>query len=109
MLKTPRAGIAAATLYLLMALVVFLSHLYSVKTNPADSGESGIPFFLLTLPWMRFVPASWRYAPAWEVLAYPLAWLCILINAGVLFALFGGLATIVQWGWNCLPGGKRGR
>lgn len=85
LLRKSRAGAVAAMLYLLAAAGVFVAHWYSVKTNPADSGESAIPFFLLTLPWMLAVPESWMSSAAWAWMAYPLAWLCVGVNALILY------------------------
>jgi hypothetical protein len=84
-LRKSRAGAVAALLYLLIAAGVFIAHVYSVKTNPADSGESAIPFFLLTLPWTLAVPASWMYSAVWAWAAYSLAWLFVGINALILY------------------------
>jgi hypothetical protein len=79
------AGAIAAILYLLVAAGVFVAHVYSVKTNPADSGESAIPFFLLTLPWALAVPEALIRSTAWVWLSYPLAWLFVGLNALILY------------------------
>lgn len=84
-LKKSKVGMIIAVLYLLLAAGVFIAHLYSVNTNPGDSGESAIPFMLLTLPWLFIVPQSLMYAPAWAWLAYPLGWLFVVLNALALY------------------------
>ena len=83
LLKFSKVSLAIASFYVLLATIVFVLHFYSVKTNPADSGESALPFFILTLPWMMFVPTSWFNLPAWNWLAYPIAWFCVTFNAFV--------------------------
>lgn len=62
--RATRAGGAAAILYLIAALIFFVAHRYSVRTNPADSGESAIPLAMFALPWVMFIPDSWHYLPA---------------------------------------------
>jgi hypothetical protein len=99
LLKTSKAGIAVATLYVLVAMTIFVAHIYSVKTNPADSGESAIPFFMLALPWVMFVPASWHHLPAWSWLAYPVLWFCVTFNAFLIYSAVGLVTSIVQWAW----------
>jgi hypothetical protein len=51
---TPRdAGFELARIaafYRVAALAALNAHWVSVKTTPGDSGESAIPFFLLTVP-----------------------------------------------------------
>lgn len=99
LLKTSKAGIAVATFYVLFAMTVFVAHIYSVKTSPSDSGESAIPFFMLALPWMMLVPASWHYLLAWSWLAYPVLWFCVTFNAFLIYCAVGLATSIVQWAW----------
>ena len=54
-----------------------------------DSGESAIPFFLLTLPWGMMLPKSLIYAAAWAYLAFPLGWLLVILNGLILYVPFG--------------------
>ena len=94
-----KIGIAASSLYVLFALVVFVAHLYSVETNPADSGESRIPFFMLTLPWMMYIPSSWHYSSAWSLFAYPISWICIALNALLIYGIVALSTSIVRRLW----------
>ena len=84
-----KPGRIIAGIYLAMALVAFVTHLISVKTNPADSGESALPFFLLTLPWGMMLPKSLLYTSAWAYLAYPVGWLLVALNSLILYFPFG--------------------
>ncbi len=84
-----RFGWFIAGAYIALALVTFVAHLVPVKTNPADSGESAIPFFLLTLPWGMMLPKSLLYTSAWAYLAHPVGWLLVLLNSLILYLPFG--------------------
>lgn len=84
-----RPGRIVAGAYLSLALIAFVTHLISVKTNPADSGESAIPFFLLTLPWGMMLPKSLLYTELWTYMAYPAAWGAIVLNSIMLYLPFG--------------------
>ncbi len=75
--------------YLLLAAIAFVTHLVSVNTNPADSGESALPFFLLTLPWGMMLQKSLLYTSAWAYLAYPVGWLLVALNSLILYFPFG--------------------
>jgi hypothetical protein len=103
-LKISKVGITVSTLYVLLAMAVFVAHIYSVKTNPADSGESAIPLYMLALPWMMFVPASWYYLAEWSWLAYPVLWLCVALNAFLIYSVTGLLTSIIQWIWHRFHG-----
>ena len=94
-----KIGIAASSLYVVLALAVFVAHLYSVETNPADSGESGIPIFMLTLPWMMYIPSSWHYSSAWGLFAYPVSWICIALNALLIYGIVALSTSIVRRLW----------
>lgn len=84
-----RLGWAISGFYLIVALVVFCAHWVSVLTNPADSGESAIGFFLMTLPWGLWLSKFLSATADWGYWAYPVAWLCIALNALLLYLPFG--------------------
>jgi len=84
-----KPGRIIAGAYLVLAMIAFVTHLISVKTNPADSGESALPFFLLTLPWGMMLPKSLLYTSAWAYLAYPVGWMLVLLNSLILYLPFG--------------------
>lgn len=94
-----RAGAAAAVLYLLIAAAAFVAHLYSVKTNPADSGESALPFVLLGLPWTMQLPSHWMGLEIWPWIAYPVGWLCVALNAAILYGLVALSLSGARWLW----------
>ena len=100
-----RLAWAAAGLYVIAAAVLFGAHWYSLKTNPGDSGESAIPFFLLTLPWMLAVPEAMIRSAYWIWLSYPLAWVSVYLNAGLVYGLVRLITVACRWLWERVRGG----
>lgn len=81
--KYSRSGLIAAGLLLLAFLGVFAWIFFVASTNPADSGESGILLLPFAMPWISLVPSSW--------LGPLVASGCVLLNALILYCVFGGL------------------
>ncbi|MGR9115724.1 MAG: SCO4225 family membrane protein [Gammaproteobacteria bacterium] len=81
--KCSKLGIAVAGVYLLLVVCVFAWLLYRSTVNPADSGEGGVLLVFFALPWLIFVPHG--------LLGPGTAIACILLNALILFCMFGGL------------------
>ena len=80
--KLSPGGFTAAGLFLLLATAIFAWIFFVASKNPADSGESGIIMLPLMMPWITIMPETW---------VGPLAALgCILLNALILYFLFGG-------------------
>jgi hypothetical protein len=90
-LRVSRAGLALAITFLCVAGALFALHFHAYRTNPANSGESGLWFFLCTLPWAFLVPESVTAAPWWDDVADHAAWLFVAWNAFLLYCLGGGL------------------
>ncbi len=82
-LKYSRGGALAAGLFLLSAAGVLAWVLFVASKNPADSGESGILLLPFAMPWITLVPNDW--------LGPWVAFGCVLLNALILYCLFGGL------------------
>jgi len=78
-----RGGALAAGLFLLSAAAVFAWVFFVASKNPADSGESGILLIPFAMPWIALVPNGW--------LGPWMAFGCVLLNALILYCLFGGL------------------
>lgn len=95
-LKKSRFAVAVTAVFLFAALVFFIEHIHSVATNPADSGESALLFYMLALPWISLVPSSWTYWSGWYWLAYPVAWFCVVINALVIYLVVALAAAMVR-------------
>jgi|CXWL01.1.fsa_nt_gi hypothetical protein len=95
--KNSKVGVAVAGVYFLVALAAFVGHIYSTRTNPADSGESALLFYLLSLPWMKLIPAPWMYSQFWPWLAYPVAWLCITLNIFLVFRIISLACSMAHW------------
>ena len=82
-LKYSRGGALAAGWFLLSAAGVLAWVFFVASKNPADSGESGILLLPFTMPWLSLVPNGW--------LGPWVAFGCVLLNALILYCLFGGL------------------
>jgi hypothetical protein len=81
-----RGGFIAAGLFLLLFVVVFSWIYFIASKNPADSGESGILLLPFAMPWITLLPA--------HLAGLLLAFVCVFINALILYFLFGGLRII---------------
>ena len=90
-LRKSRAGAALGGAFLAVAAVLFAVHVYSMKTNQADSGESALLFFMLTLPWALLLPETVINAPWWEEAAYGAGWGLVGLNAFLLYCVGGGV------------------
>lgn len=84
-------GFIVAGIFVVLAIWALCWHLYSVKTNVADSGESSIVLLPFCLPWILMVPKSVAYSRLWGALAYVFYLLFVFINAFILYALAGGV------------------
>jgi hypothetical protein len=82
-LKSSKIGFAVAAIFLLLAIVVVAWLFYSSATNPGDSGEGGVLLIFFAMPWVDIIPN--RFIGLFSAIA------CILINAFLLYCLFGGL------------------
>src|SRR5262245_38645561 len=89
--KSP-VELVVAGAFLAAALALFALHFASIKTNPADSGESAFWFFLFTLPWAYLLPEAVIDAPWWDRIAYGASWLLVAVNAFFIYCFAGGLA-----------------
>lgn len=86
-----KLGMICAGIFLIIAGIAFATHLISVQTNPADSGLSGIWFFLCGIPWSFMLPTSLTYSKIWRYIAYPVMWGMVIWNAFLLYCIFGGI------------------
>ena len=80
--KLSRWGFIAAGLFLSAAASLFAWIFFIASKNPADSGESGILLLPFAMPWIMMIPSAW--------LGPFIGLGCILINALILYFLFGG-------------------
>jgi hypothetical protein len=92
-LRLSRVGFVLAITFLCVAGALFALHFHAYRTNPANSGESALWFFLCTLPWAFLVPESVIDAPWWDDVADYAGWLFVAWNAFLLYCLGGGLAV----------------
>lgn len=90
-LRKSRVGFVLAGAFLGLAAALFAVHIVSMKTNPADSGESALLFFLLTLPWAYLLPESVINASWWDRVAYGAGWVLVAFNAFLLYCVVGGV------------------
>jgi hypothetical protein len=89
--RISRLGFALAVAFVLVAGALFALHVHSFLTKPGDSGESGLWFFLCTLPWAFLLPEAAINAPWWDGVSYYVSWAFIAWNAFLLYCLSGGL------------------
>ena len=82
-LQTSKTGFVSAGLFLLAFLGLLAWIFFVASKNPADSGESGILLLPFAMPWVMWLPAEW--------LGLWAAFLCVSINALIVYCLFGGL------------------
>jgi hypothetical protein len=83
-------GIIVTGIYLALALSALTFHLYSVKMNPGDSGESAIVMVPFCVPWIYFVPKAVAYSRWWSYGAYFYYLFSAGVNALILYCLSGG-------------------
>ncbi|MCW8873595.1 hypothetical protein ACFL33_05335 [Pseudomonadota bacterium] len=82
-LQKSKTGFIAAALFLLAFLGVLAWIFFVASKNPADSGESGILLLPFAVPWVMWLPVEWL--GPWAAV------LCVLLNAVIIYVLFGGL------------------
>ncbi len=78
-----RGGLIVAGIYLLAVAAVFCWIFFVASKNPADSGESGIWLLPFAMPWLNLLPREWL--GLWAAAG------CFLLNALILYLVFGGL------------------
>ena len=76
-------GLLASGLFLGLFFGLLGWVVFSASSNPADSGESAIMLLPFALPWIMWLPVE--LLGPWTGLA------CVLLNAALLYLLFGGL------------------
>lgn len=82
-LRFSRGGLVAAGLFLAVFMAAFAWIFFIASKNPADSGESAILLIFFGKPWISLPPPS---------LVGPVFALgCVLLNALILYCVFGGL------------------
>ena len=82
-LRKSKTGLLAAGIFLMAFLALFAWVFLVASKNPADSGESGILLLPFGMPWVMWLPVEW--------LGLWAAFLCVSLNALIVYCLFGGL------------------
>ena len=82
-MRFSKMGLAVSGLFLVAFLSLFAWVFLVASKNPADSGESAILMLPFAMPWIGWLPTSWL--GPWTALA------AVLLNAAILYAVFGGL------------------
>ena len=90
------SGMASAGLFSVLALIVLLLHLYSVVSNPGDSGESGIMLIPFSLPWILLVPSQIREASFWVRGCYVFYFAVVVLNAAIIYAVVSAVSALVK-------------
>jgi uncharacterized membrane protein YhaH (DUF805 family) len=81
--RRSRPGAIAAGVFLFAFLALFAWIFFVASKNPADSGESGILLLPFAMPWVMWLPVEW--------LGLWAAFLCVSLNALIVYCLAGGL------------------
>ncbi len=90
-LRLSKVGLSLAITFLCIAGALFALHVHAFSTNPANSGESALWFFLCTLPWAFLLPGAVLDAPWWDRIADYVGWALVAWNAFLLYCLGGGI------------------
>lgn len=90
-LRQSKRALTISSAFLFLATLALALHLYSMHTDPNDTGTSAVFLVLFTFPWMQLIPDSWVASDNWTWLVYPLTIIIILGNAFLLYLLTGGL------------------
>ncbi len=90
-LKESKSGLIVASIFVVLAILAFATHLHSVYTNPGDSGESAVVLMPLVSPWVSLIPNNVFYSEVWRRGAYPVFGLFVFFNSFLIYCLFGGL------------------
>lgn len=86
-------GLSVSAVFLLLAAAAYLQHVRSVGANPADSGESGILFFVFSLPWglVTGIVVDLLHIRLSNDAPYVLVWAEVGLNALILYLMAGGV------------------
>jgi hypothetical protein len=90
-LRRSKIGLILVSIYLFLALMSLILHLYSMQTDPQDTGTSAVFLVLFALPWLTFIPDQFVSSDAWQFLVYPVTIILVLFNAFLLYLVAGGL------------------
>ena len=90
-LRLSKPGFALAVTFLLVAGALFALHVQSFRTNPANPGDTGLWFFLCTLPWAFLLPDKVTGAPWWSESSHYVEWALVAWNAFLVYCACGGL------------------
>ena len=81
--RVSRGGFVVAGLFLAIFIAAVAWIFFIASKNPADSGESAILLIFFGMPWISLPPAS-SVGPVFALG-------CVLLNAFILYCVFGGL------------------
>ncbi len=86
-------GVSVSAVFLVLATAAYLQHAHSIGTNPADSGESGILFFIFSLPWglVTGIVVDLLHIRLSNDTPYVLVWSKVGLNALILYLMAGGV------------------
>jgi len=94
--RISKAGIIAALIFLFSFAASFAFVMESARTNPGDSGESGILLLPFVSPWIFMVPADLIRSPNWAKLNTLFIVLFVILNTFLVYFLFGGMASLIR-------------
>lgn len=94
--RISKSGIIAALIFLFSFAATFAFVMESARTNPGDSGESGILLLPFVSPWLFMVPEYLIRSPNWEKLNTLFIVLSVILNIFLVYFLFGGMASLIS-------------
>lgn len=90
-LRQSKIGIILSSIFLFLATLALIGHLYSMQVDPQDTGTSAVFLVLFTFPWSFFIPDKLVSSDYWQWLVYPIMMSLVLFNAFLLYLVAGGL------------------
>lgn len=94
--RISKVGIISALTFLIIFAASFSFVSHSARTNPGDSGESGILLLPFVSPWAFMIPESLIMSPIYEKLIFPLMSFFALLNSFLIYLFFGGAFALTN-------------
>jgi membrane protein YdbS with pleckstrin-like domain len=90
-LRRSKIGLILSSIFLFLATLALIGHLYSMQVDPQDTGTSAVFLIFFTFPWSIFIPHQLVSSDYWKWLVYPMMISLVLVNAFLLYLVAGGL------------------
>ncbi|MFA4828630.1 MAG: hypothetical protein WC855_14320 [Thermodesulfovibrionales bacterium] len=91
-MRISKGGLICSSVYAGLFLLLFFILMVSGRTNPGNSGESGILLLPFLLPWIIFLrTGSW-----FDHNIETLIWVVILLNTLIIYLICGGAYALFK-------------